>query len=83
MRGDACKSDSLSASVGVAHVQATWFGIVVSIFTLGGLVGSLAADSVTRRLGRLGTFRASICCVIVGSTLVGTANTIAQMLIGR
>ncbi|KAK1926694.1 putative vacuolar membrane protein [Papiliotrema laurentii] len=59
------------------------FGLVVSIFTIGGLVGSLASDTVTRRLGRLGTFRLSAQLILIGAALVGLSNTVVQMLIGR
>ncbi|WWD17742.1 hypothetical protein CI109_102183 [Kwoniella shandongensis] len=59
------------------------FGLVVSIFTLGGLIGSLGATAVTHQLGRIGTFRLAAITVLLGSTAVGTANSIPIMIIGR
>lgn len=67
----------------MAYSQVSHFGLVVSIFTIGGLVGSLASDTVTRRLGRLGTFRLSAQLILIGAALVGLSNTVVQMLIGR
>jgi MFS family permease len=59
------------------------FGLVVSIFTLGGLVGSVLANSIIARVGRIWTLRVSAACIFLGSTLVGLANSIPTMIIGR
>ncbi|KAK8866056.1 hypothetical protein IAR55_001207 [Kwoniella newhampshirensis] len=59
------------------------FGLVVSIFTLGGLIGSLSATAISHRLGRIGTFRFAAITVLLGSLAVGTANSIAVMIAGR
>lgn len=56
---------------------------MVTIFTIGGLVGSLSSDMVTRRYGRVGTLRIAELCFIAGSAMVGLANTMWIMVIGR
>ncbi|WWC58633.1 uncharacterized protein I303_101177 [Kwoniella dejecticola CBS 10117] len=59
------------------------FGLVTSIFTLGGLLGSLAANSVTHRVGRIGTLRVSALCVLVGSAIMGLADSMGVMVAAR
>jgi MFS family permease len=56
---------------------------VVSIFTLGGLIGSLGSNAITKPLGRVNTLRASAGCIMLGSTIVGLANHLSLMIIGR
>jgi hypothetical protein len=51
--------------------------------TLGGLLGSLLGDGATRRLGRTGVLRASEILFAVGAVLVGLANGVAPVIIGR
>jgi MFS family permease len=63
--------------------QPTQFGLVVSIFTLGGLIGSLGSNAITKPLGRVNTLRASASCIMFGSTMVGLANHLSLMIIGR
>ncbi|AAW42626.2 vacuolar membrane protein, putative [Cryptococcus deneoformans JEC21] len=59
------------------------FGLVVSIFTLGGLLGSLAASTTTLRYGQVATLRLSAAMVLAGSTCIGFAGGTSSMLIGR
>lgn len=59
------------------------FGLVVSIFTLGGLIGSLGCDVVTRRFGRVGTLRWSAILNGIGSAVVGTGNSVGVLIVGR
>ncbi|KIR55568.1 vacuolar membrane protein [Cryptococcus gattii Ru294] len=59
------------------------FGLVVSIFTLGGLLGSLAASTTTSRYGQVATLRLSAAMVLAGSTCIGFAGSTNSMLIGR
>lgn len=66
-----------------ADEKPTQFGLVVSIFTLGGLIGSLGSNAITKRLGRINTLRASAGCIMLGSTIVGLANHLSLMIIGR
>jgi MFS family permease len=57
--------------------------LVVSIFTLGGLIGSLGSNAITKPLGRVNTLRISAGCIMFGSTVVGLANHLSLMIIGR
>ncbi|WVQ62040.1 uncharacterized protein L199_000174 [Kwoniella botswanensis] len=59
------------------------FGLVTSIFTLGGLLGSLAATNINHHLGRIGTLRLSALHILVGSLIVGLANSMGVMIAGR
>lgn len=56
---------------------------MVTIFTLGGLLGSLGADVITRYLGRIGALRSSEIIFVLGSVLVGIANIMPVMMAGR
>ena len=64
-------------------LQSAQFGIVVSIFTIGGLVGSLSSDWITRKVGRIGTFRVAATAILIGSLAVGLGNSIPMMISGR
>ncbi|KAL7419433.1 Bifunctional purine biosynthesis protein PurH [Cryptotrichosporon argae] len=83
-----------ASAVGTHSVAASWlkpcvtmspaqYGLVVAIFTLGGLVGSLGSAPIVHRLGSVGTLRLSATAVLVGSTAVGLANSFAAMIAGR
>lgn len=56
---------------------------MVTIYTLGGLLGSLSADDVTRRFGRIGTLRAAECVFMLGTAAVGLGGAMWIMVIGR
>jgi predicted MFS family arabinose efflux permease len=55
----------------------------VAIFTLGGLVGALAANPLVKRSGRIGALRTSATSVLIGSAFTGLANTYHALLFGR
>ena len=55
----------------------------MAIFTLGGLVGALAANQLVKRSGRVGTLRTSAASVLLGSAFTGLANTYHALLLGR
>lgn len=55
----------------------------MTIYTLGGLLGSLSADSITRRFGRLGTLRVAEVSFLIGTAAVGLSNVWWLMFIGR
>ena len=55
----------------------------MTIYTLGGLLGSLSADSITRRFGRLGTLRVAEVSFLIGTVAVGLSNVWWLMFIGR
>ncbi|UOH80254.1 hypothetical protein LQV05_002905 [Cryptococcus neoformans] len=73
----------IAIPVGCIPMITSSFGIVVSIFTLGGLLGSLAASTTTSRYGQVGTLRLSAAMVLAGSTCIGFAGNTSSMLIGR
>ncbi|CUM65474.1 uncharacterized protein PRCAT00003117001 [Priceomyces carsonii] len=58
-------------------------GLVTSIFSIGGLIGSVYVGSIANKIGRKKT--TLLYCVIffVGSTLNGLSNNYASILIGR
>lgn len=70
---------------GVAQInsQSKKFGLVVAIFTLGGLAGALSSDRLTTARGRVGVLRISALSVLVGSIMTGLANTFLSLLVGR
>ncbi|KIM48995.1 hypothetical protein M413DRAFT_92306 [Hebeloma cylindrosporum] len=59
------------------------FSILTSIFTVGGLAGSLVANLVMDRWGRRGANR--ICAIIIGigAALMGLTNSLFLLLLGR
>ncbi|ORY33758.1 putative vacuolar membrane protein [Naematelia encephala] len=87
-----CSADS--GHIGIHSVASGWlkpcvkmtpaqFGLVVSIFTMGGLAGCLLSDLVTRSFGRIGTLRTSALTILIGSIAVGLANSVPSMIFGR
>ena len=63
--------------------QPSQFGFVTAAFTVGGLIGALMADAITRRLGRVRTLQCATTLFASGSLCVGTGNTISHLLLGR
>ena len=63
--------------------QNTQFGVVTTILTIGGLLGALGADRLTNAFGRVGALRVAELSFILGAILVGTANGLAMMIVGR
>lgn len=59
------------------------FSLVTSIFTIGGLAGSLVANLVMDRWGRKGTNRICTVFVAVGTALMGFSNSVSILLLGR
>ena len=59
------------------------FSILTSIFTVGGLAGSLVANLVMDRWGRRGANQ--ICAVIfgIGAAFMGVTNSLFLLLLGR
>ncbi|KAI0462063.1 hypothetical protein LJB42_004668 [Komagataella kurtzmanii] len=58
-------------------------GIVTSIFTIGGLLGSLYAGQLSENIGRKKMFTANSLVFAVGSLLESLSNTYGQLLCGR
>lgn len=61
----------------------TQFGLVSSIFTLGGVVGALTAGPCSTKYGRLLTMRVTTLFFILGATLEALAANILVFSIGR
>ncbi|TFB06571.1 putative metabolite transport protein [Trichoderma ghanense] len=59
------------------------FATVSSIFTVGGLIGALAAGPFSSRRGRLLAMRATALLFIAGSTIESVAHSVLVMALGR
>ncbi|KAN0075282.1 General substrate transporter [Tylopilus felleus] len=59
------------------------FSLVTSLFTVGGLLGSLSANLVMDRYGRKGASRFSALFNIAGAAISGLAPSVAPMALGR
>ncbi|OCH95281.1 general substrate transporter [Obba rivulosa] len=59
------------------------FSVVTSVYTVGGLLGSLFANVVMDRLGRKGACRVSAATTAVGAGLMGVAASLTPLTVGR
>ncbi|KZT66806.1 general substrate transporter [Daedalea quercina L-15889] len=59
------------------------FSVVTSVYTVGGLLGSLGANLVMDRWGRRGAVRASALTTGLGAALMGVSAGLAPLIIGR
>jgi len=59
------------------------FGLVSSIFTLGGLAGALCGGPISAKYGRLLAMRLSTIFFIIGPVFEALASSIAVMSLGR
>lgn len=59
------------------------FGLVQSIFTLGGLIGALAAGPVSSKRGRIFTMRITSIPTILGPIIAAAASNVGLMAVGR
>lgn len=59
------------------------FSTVTSIYTVGGLVGSMVANVFIDRWGRKGTVRASTVLNVAGSGLMALSGNVVFLMIGR
>ena len=59
------------------------FSLVTSIFTIGGLAGSLFANLVMDKWGRRGAHRTSAILIASGTAFMGLSNSVYPLLIGR
>lgn len=64
-------------------MRARSFGLVSSIYTLGGLLGALLAGPVATRYGRLFALRATTVFFMLGPLAMTFASSIAVMSLGR
>ncbi|KDQ60586.1 hypothetical protein JAAARDRAFT_31553 [Jaapia argillacea MUCL 33604] len=59
------------------------FSVVTSVFTVGGLVGSLTANLIMDARGRRGAIRASALATIAGSALMSVSGSVFAFVLGR
>lgn len=83
-----CKKKDIieRATPGLPHcipMNATQLGLVSSIFTLGGLLGAIAAGPMSARYGRLRPMRLITAFFISGPIAEALAPNVATMAIGR
>jgi MFS family permease len=64
-------------------MDAAQFGVVSSAFTLGGLLGALAAGPITARAGRIRTMLYAAIAATIGPVFEALAPNIATMALGR
>ncbi|KAI9834322.1 MAG: hypothetical protein M1826_004248 [Phylliscum demangeonii] len=70
----------LPACIPMSRAQ---FGFVASIFTCGGLVGSLVAGPASTRYGRLPAMRLATIFFVAGPVFEASARTLAALSLGR
>lgn len=59
------------------------FSLITSIYTIGGLAGSLVANMVMDRWGRRGTNSISAVLITVFTALMGLSSSVPLLLISR
>ncbi|KAL1732920.1 general substrate transporter [Schizophyllum commune] len=59
------------------------FSVVTSVFTVGGLIGSIGSNVISDKWGRKGASRTSSLFVAVGAGLMAASNSISMLAIGR
>ncbi|KIP10323.1 hypothetical protein PHLGIDRAFT_65930 [Phlebiopsis gigantea 11061_1 CR5-6] len=59
------------------------FSVVTSVYTIGGLLGSLVANVVMDRWGRKGAVRASSAMYVLGAALMAVSGSLLPLIIGR
>ena len=59
------------------------FSLVTSIFTVGGLAGSIVANLVMDKWGRRGAHRLSAILMASGTAFMGLSKSVSSLLMGR
>lgn len=59
------------------------FGVVTSVFNLGGLLGSAQANVIMEKFGRRGTARISAVLTALGCAIMGLSGSVSALGIGR
>lgn len=59
------------------------FSVITSIFTVGGLVGSMGANVAMDKWGRRGATRLSAVMTAIGTLLMAIASSVGALLFGR
>ncbi|EUC51014.1 hypothetical protein COCMIDRAFT_31581 [Bipolaris oryzae ATCC 44560] len=84
-----CKKKSITAAVAgpslpqCIEMTPTEWGVVGSLYTLGGLIGALSAGPLATRLGRLRAMQMSTIFFVVGPVFEALSPNIAVMAFGR
>ena len=73
-------SNDLSTCI---HMSDATFSFVTSIFTIGGLLGSLGSKLVNDSWGRKGAARTGALSIAFGAGLMGLSHSVAPFAIGR
>ncbi|KAI0075467.1 general substrate transporter [Panus rudis PR-1116 ss-1] len=59
------------------------FSVVTSVYTIGGLLGSMVANVIIDRWGRHAAVRSSAASYLAGSAIMGFSASLAPLIIGR
>jgi SP family facilitated glucose transporter-like MFS transporter 3 len=59
------------------------FSVVTSIYTVGGLIGSMGASVAMDRFGRRGASGISAVMTALGALLMGVSSSVVALLLGR
>ena len=59
------------------------FSVVTSVFTVGGLLGSMVANLATERWGRKGASKASAFLTTCGAAIMGLSTNVYALAFGR
>ncbi|KAL2158299.1 hypothetical protein VTH06DRAFT_4620 [Thermothelomyces fergusii] len=76
-------SESSSTATDCIPMTPASFAAISAVFTVGGLVGALAAGPFTSRRGRRLSMQATAICYLAGSTIETFAGSVAVMIIAR
>ncbi|KAH7107464.1 general substrate transporter [Auriculariales sp. MPI-PUGE-AT-0066] len=67
----------------IPGMNVTWFSFVTSIFTIGGLLGSLFANQFLDRYGRRGATRLNALLMVFGNVILYFGNSAGVLAFGR
>ena len=59
------------------------FSVLTSVYTVGGLLGSIGANLVMDRWGRKGAILLSAFIMAVGAGFMGVAASLSPLILGR
>ena len=59
------------------------FSVVTSVYTVGGLLGSMFANVIMDRWGRKGAINASAAMMALGAGLMGVSASLSPLIVGR
>lgn len=59
------------------------FSVVTSVYTVGGLLGSMVANVIMDRWGRKGAINASAATMAIGAGLMSISSSLGSLIVGR